>query len=335
MPDENKIIYTMIDVTKEHDRKVVLKGINLSYFYGAKIGVLGLNGAGKSSLLRILAGVDTEFEGKTVLQPGYTVGFLEQEPKLDPEQTVKEAVMEAAQETYDLLAKSSTRSTRSSPRRCPPEAMDKLLDRQAKVQDKLEHDGRVGDRQQARAGDGCAALPAGGREDRAAVRRGEAPGCAVPAAAAEPGHPAAGRADQPPGRGLGRLARAAPGPVPGHGDRGDARPLFPGQRRRLDPRTGPRGAASRGRATTRPGWSRKTKRLASEAKQDAQTAQAPAARAGVDPQEPGGPTGEEQGAHPAVRGPVRAAAAKRAERDRYLHPAGPAAGQRRHQGQGR
>ncbi|MEO0475593.1 MAG: energy-dependent translational throttle protein EttA, partial [Planctomycetota bacterium] len=137
MPDDQKIIYTMIDVTKEHDRKQVLKGINLSYFYGAKIGVLGLNGAGKSSLLRILAGVDTEFEGKTVLQPGHTVGFLEQEPMLDPEQTVKEAVMEAAQETYDLLKEFDAINEKFA-EEMSPEDMEKLLDKQARVQDKLE-----------------------------------------------------------------------------------------------------------------------------------------------------------------------------------------------------
>ncbi|MEM9345909.1 MAG: energy-dependent translational throttle protein EttA [Planctomycetota bacterium] len=137
MPDDQKIIYTMIDVTKEHDRKVVLKGINLSYFYGAKIGVLGLNGAGKSSLLRILAGVDKEFDGKTVLQPGHTVGFLEQEPRLDPEQTVKEAVMEAAQETYDLLKEFDAINEKFA-EEMTPEEMEKLLARQASVQDKLE-----------------------------------------------------------------------------------------------------------------------------------------------------------------------------------------------------
>ena len=79
----NKVIYSMIGVSKYHDKKAVLKDIYLSYFYGAKIGVLGLNGSGKSSLLRILADVDKDFNGKTILSPGYTVGFLEQEPLLD------------------------------------------------------------------------------------------------------------------------------------------------------------------------------------------------------------------------------------------------------------
>ena len=83
----NKIIYTMMGVSKFHNKKAVLKDISLSYFYGAKIGVLGLNGSGKSSLLRILAGVDTEFEGETRLAPGHTVGFLEQEPVLEAGKT--------------------------------------------------------------------------------------------------------------------------------------------------------------------------------------------------------------------------------------------------------
>src|SRR5258708_35894975 len=101
--EPNKVIYSMIGVTKRHDKKVVLKDIYLSYFYGAKIGVLGLNGSGKSSLLRILAGVDKNFEGQISLSPGYTVGFLEQEPQLGPGTTVRQVVEEGAQATVDLL----------------------------------------------------------------------------------------------------------------------------------------------------------------------------------------------------------------------------------------
>ncbi len=84
--EANKVIFTMIQVSKYYDKKPVLKNISLSYFYGAKIGVLGLNGSGKSSLLRILAGVDQEFNGQTILSPGLSVGFLEQEPQLDDRQ---------------------------------------------------------------------------------------------------------------------------------------------------------------------------------------------------------------------------------------------------------
>src|SRR3712207_5490622 len=101
--EPNKIIYSMIGVSKSYDKKVVLKDIYLSFFYGAKIGVLGLNGAGKSSLLRIIAGVDKDFNGEVVFSPGYSVGYLEQEPRLDESKTVRETVEEAVQETVNLL----------------------------------------------------------------------------------------------------------------------------------------------------------------------------------------------------------------------------------------
>src|ERR671925_1364806 len=99
----NKVIYSMVGVSKYYDKKAVLKDIYLSYFYGAKIGVIGLNGSGKSSLLRILAGVDKEFNGEAVLSPGYTVGYLEQEPLLDDARSVREIVEEAVQDTVSLL----------------------------------------------------------------------------------------------------------------------------------------------------------------------------------------------------------------------------------------
>src|SRR5678810_944794 len=99
----NKVIYSMIGISKYYDKKAVLKDIYLSYFYGAKIGVIGLNGSGKSSLLRILAGVDKDFVGETVISPGFTVGFLEQEPLIDDNRTVREVVEEAVQETVNLL----------------------------------------------------------------------------------------------------------------------------------------------------------------------------------------------------------------------------------------
>jgi ATP-binding cassette ChvD family protein len=133
----NKVIYSMIGVSKVYDRKTVLKDIYLSYFYGAKIGVLGLNGSGKSSLLRILAGVDTDFLGKTILSQGYTVGFLEQEPQLDGGKTVREIVEQGAQETVDLLAEFE-RINNQFAEPLSDEEMNKLLDRQAKVQEQLD-----------------------------------------------------------------------------------------------------------------------------------------------------------------------------------------------------
>ena len=99
----DKVICSMTGVSKFYSKKPVLKDIYLSYFYGAKIGVLGLNGSGKSSLLKILAGVDKDYDGDISLSPGYTIGYLEQEPKLDEEKTVQETVQEAVQETVDLL----------------------------------------------------------------------------------------------------------------------------------------------------------------------------------------------------------------------------------------
>src|ERR1700716_3129120 len=101
--EPNKIIYSMVGVSKFYDKKAVLKDIYLSYFYGAKIGVIGLNGSGKSSILRILAGVDQEFQGRTAVSPGFTIGFLEQEPKLDPSKTVRQIVEEGAQSVVSLL----------------------------------------------------------------------------------------------------------------------------------------------------------------------------------------------------------------------------------------
>jgi sulfate-transporting ATPase len=133
----DKVIYSMIGVGKYYDRKPVLQEISLSYFYGAKIGVLGLNGSGKSSLLRILAGVDKEFVGQTILSPGYTVGFLEQEPRLDDSKTVREIVEEGVREAVDLLQEyEGINAELSGP--LAEEEMNSLLERQGKVQEKLD-----------------------------------------------------------------------------------------------------------------------------------------------------------------------------------------------------
>ncbi len=131
----NKIIYSMVGVSKFYDKKQVLKDIYLSYFYGAKIGVIGLNGSGKSSLLRILAGVEKDFLGETIISPGHTVGFLEQEPHLDPTKTVKEIVEQGVQPVIDLLKEFDEINNSFAD---PDADMDKLMERQAKVQDKLD-----------------------------------------------------------------------------------------------------------------------------------------------------------------------------------------------------
>ncbi|MEA2328269.1 MAG: energy-dependent translational throttle protein EttA [Thermoanaerobaculia bacterium] len=133
--EPNKIIYSMVGVSKFHGKKQVLKDIYLSYFYGAKIGVIGLNGSGKSSLLRILAGTDRDFIGETVLSPGHTVGFLEQEPQLDPNKSVREIVEQGVQPVIDLLKEFDEINNAFGD---PDADMDKLMDRQGKVQDKLD-----------------------------------------------------------------------------------------------------------------------------------------------------------------------------------------------------
>ncbi len=135
--EPNKVIYSMIGVSKYYDKKPVLKDIYLSYFYGAKIGVLGLNGSGKSSLLRILAGVDKEFNGEAVLSPGYTVGMLEQEPKLDDEKTVRETVEEGVHEIMAALKEYNLINERFAEPMSDDE-MNKLIARQGNVQEKLD-----------------------------------------------------------------------------------------------------------------------------------------------------------------------------------------------------
>jgi energy-dependent translational throttle protein EttA len=133
----NKIIYSMVGVGKYYDKKPVIKDIYLSYFYGAKIGVIGLNGSGKSSLLRIIAGVDKEFVGETVISPGYTIGFLEQEPRLDETRTVREIVEEGVHETVDLL-KQFDQINEKFAEPMTDDEMTALLEQQGAVQEKLD-----------------------------------------------------------------------------------------------------------------------------------------------------------------------------------------------------
>ncbi len=133
----DKVIYSMVGVSKFYDKKAVLKDIYLGYFYGAKIGVLGLNGSGKSTLLRIIAGVEQEYQGETVLSPGYSIGYLEQEPRLDESKTVKEIVEEGVQETVDLLKEFDEINAKFA-EPMPDDEMNKLLERQGEVQDKLD-----------------------------------------------------------------------------------------------------------------------------------------------------------------------------------------------------
>ncbi|HEX5243805.1 MAG TPA: energy-dependent translational throttle protein EttA [Tepidisphaeraceae bacterium] len=135
--EPNKIIYSMIGVSKRYDQKIILNNIYLSYFYGAKIGVLGLNGSGKSSLLKILAGVDKNIEGQVVLQPGYTVGYLAQEPQLEPDKTVRQIVEQGVAGTMALLKEFEQISEKFA-EPMDDDQMNKLLERQGEVQEKID-----------------------------------------------------------------------------------------------------------------------------------------------------------------------------------------------------
>ena len=133
--DDKKIIYTMDRVSRSYGTKVVLKDISISYFYGAKIGVIGPNGSGKSSLFKILAGIDKDFTGETTLAPGYSIGYLEQEPQLEPGKTVLETVKEGVKEITDLLAEFDRINEAFGD---PDADIDKLCARQGEVQEKLD-----------------------------------------------------------------------------------------------------------------------------------------------------------------------------------------------------
>ncbi|OAV68639.1 putative ABC transporter ATP-binding protein YjjK [Bacteroidales bacterium Barb6] len=141
MADDKKIIFSMVGVNKVYPpQKQVLKGIYLSFFYGAKIGIIGLNGSGKSTLLRIIAGIEKEYEGEVVFSPGYSVGYLEQEPWLEPGKTVKEIVQEGVQDVVDVLKEYEEVNLRFGDADVldDPEKMDCLINRQAELQDKID-----------------------------------------------------------------------------------------------------------------------------------------------------------------------------------------------------
>ena len=141
MADDKKIIFSMVGVSKTFPpQKQVLKNIYLSFFYGAKIGIIGLNGSGKSTLLKIIPGIEKSYQGDVVFSPGYTVGYLEQEPRLDPEKTVKEIVQEGVQPILDLLAEYEAVNLKFGDPEIleDPDKMDALMNRQAELQDKID-----------------------------------------------------------------------------------------------------------------------------------------------------------------------------------------------------
>lgn len=141
MADDKKIIFSMVGVSKViPPQRQILKNIYLSFFYGAKIGIIGLNGSGKSTLMKIIAGLDKSYQGNVVFSPGYSVGYLEQDPKLDPDKTVKEVVQEGMQPILDLLAEfDQVNAAFADPDVLEdPDKMDSLINRQAELQDKLD-----------------------------------------------------------------------------------------------------------------------------------------------------------------------------------------------------
>ncbi len=264
-----------------------------------------------------MAGEDKEFEGEAVPMPNMRIGFLPQEPQLDPGKTVRETVEEGLcrDPRREDEARRDLRGLRRARRRF----------RQARRRAGEVRGDHRGVRRRHRRADGNrrrrAAPAAVGREDRQALRRREAPRRAVPAAAVEARHAAARRADQPPRRRERRLARAVPAALPGHRDRGDARPLLPRQRGRVDPRARPRLRHSV------EGQLQLVARAEGSAPRDRSEAgggahQGDAEGAGVGAAEREGPPGEEQGAHRALRGAlvVRAPAAQRDAGD--LHSGG-------------
>lgn len=150
MADDKKIIFSMVGVSKMFPpHKQVLKDIYLSFFYGAKIGIIGLNGSGKSTLLKIIAGVEKSYQGEVVFSPGYSVGYLEQEPKLDPEKTVKEVVQEGVQPILDLLAEyEKVNESFGDPDVLEnQDKMEALIARQAELQDHIDASDGVEHRQ--------------------------------------------------------------------------------------------------------------------------------------------------------------------------------------------
>ena len=231
-------VYTMNRVGKiVPPKRQILKDISLSFFPGAKIGVLGLNGSGKSTLLKIMAGIDTDIQGEAVPMPGLNIGYLPQEPQLDPEQTVRQVVESGLGEVFEAQAKLEAVYAAYADEDAD---FDALATEQARLEAIIStSDGGNLNLQLEMAADALR-LPPWDAEDRRAVRRRKAPRGAVPPAAVEARHAAARRADQPPGRRIGRLARAVPAALPGHRGRHHPRSLLPRQRRRMDPGTGPR-----------------------------------------------------------------------------------------------
>ena len=327
MPAE--FIYSTYKLARHYPPdRTVLEDISISFYPGAKIGVIGPNGSGKSSLLRIMAGLDDGFVGEARLTPGFTVGYLEQEPQLDPTKNVKQNVLSGVGEVAGLIEQYNAVMAKWSD---PDADYEAVGAEQAALEDRINAADAWNLERNVDIAMDALRCPPDDAEVSDAVRRREAARRALPAAPQPPRPAAPRRAHQPPRRRVRRLARAVPPGVQRHRRRDHPRPLLPGQRRAVDPRAGPRpghpvqrqllGLAG---AEARPHGDREQagRRPAADAR--------PRARLGAD--EPQGPPVEGQG--PPVG--VRAAAGRRerrADRDpraRDRDPARPAAGRPGH-----
>ena len=312
------------------DRKV-LDEITLAFLPGAKIGVLGPNGAGKSTLLRLMAGREETSSGTAQLRAGATVGFLEQEPDLDPARDVRGNVEDGVRDLRDLLDRFEAISVAFAE---PDADFDALIEEQAKVQEQIDrHDAWSLDQTIDRAMDALR-LPEGDR-DVTTLSGGERRRVALcRLLLSSPGSAAPRRADQPPRRGVGGLARALPRRLPGHGRRRNPRPLLPRQRRRLDPGARPRqGDPVRGQLLRLA----RAEAGAPRARGEAGVGAPPRARAraGVGARLPDGAACEVEGPPPGVRAAAGGRGQRQARPGRDPHPRRASPGRPRRAGGGR
>ena len=315
----SQYIYTMYKLSRTHPPdKTVLKDINLSFFPGAKIGVLGLNGSGKSTLLRIMAGIDKDYRGEAQLAPGASVGLLSQEPELDESKDVRGNVEDGVRALRDLLDRFNELSMNYS---------DETADEFARLQDQIDAAGAWELDQMLDQAMDALRCPPGEASVTSLERRREAPRRAG-AAAAVPARPAAaGRAHEPPGRRVRRVARAAPGGLQGHDRRGHPRSLLPRQRRGLDPRARPRvGPPLQGQLLLVARAEAEAARAGGEDRVGAPAHDQGRARVGAD--QPQGPPHQVAGALEPLRGPAGRGAQRQARRRPDPHPARAAARRR-------
>ena len=324
-------VFTLRNVRKAHGDKVVLDNVTLSFLHGAKIGVVGPNGTGKSTLLKIMAGLEHANNGDAIKDPDATVGMLQQEPPLTEGKTVLENVEEAVDELKGKMARlDGALHVHGRPGRRPRQAQR----RGRCAAERARRRQRVGPRQPPRAGDGRAALPAVRRPGRHPVRWRAPPGRALQAAAPAARPAAPRRAHQPPRRGVGAVAGGAPQELPGRRPGDHPRPVLPRQRRRVDPRARPRqDPPLRGQLLDVPRDEEGTAQ--DRGPEGRQALQDAGARARVGPLQRQGPADQEQVPAGSLRGD--GSGGRPGPQDRHLrdqHPGRAATGRHRPRGQG-